>query len=1025
MVFMQERHTGNMCAYQLHLAWVPEPGDAFVRYGEFCLWASNGDAATRPGESVPQWGLDAAVLKDTARHWRWIDHVNWAPTHFYTGLPVMRGKVLPMRHDPDATVRPRTTAPQWKRLQIPALQLPIEDSVPLLRALNNWLADQPEWEAAPDFHFWHAFAEGCHKALEKGLWMPGIRRETPPAGQTSSNYYPIWEWLPQMHRWLQNWTPGMPVWCTSAAAEESHEAWVPGDLLLHCAENLLQVWVDEIPLPPNITELTEDTFLEPFFSGGNPEVWKPMLPALHRQWSHWKKLQAPIPASPLRPVVRLQETPNGASLELLFTHKRFGRPRELQQILEMKAYGLGRWLGTHPRRAEQLVAWHLQQIARLDPPLNALVRGPLELPFAHMLAFLQHAAAGLESLGVEMQMPEWVRDRRRLPARLEVTASFKETEPNPGEPLSSSLFAFDYRLTLDGQPFSEAEWESVIAQASPLVSLDGRWAWVTPEELRRVLETYRRQRNHRESNLIELLHLQSEGEHIEIRGEGELGLLLKQLREKRMFSEEEDPPGLQGTLRHYQRRGASWIRFLEKIGLHGILADDMGLGKTIQVIACLLHERSEGKSPGPTLLIAPTSVLGNWIHELKKFAPSLRVHMHHQADRIKDPLAFAEHIEQIDVVITSYGLLRRDEGLWRTARWHRIVADEAQNIKNPRAAQTKALLSIPSRHRLAMTGTPVENRLQDLWSLFHFLNMGYLGNQQMFRTSFEIPIQQQNDPDATYALRSLIEPFVLRRLKSDPTIVQELPSKNEQSVFCQLTKEQGKLYESVVKQTEKGLRSASGIKRRGLMLATLTHLKQICNHPVQYLSDGSAFDLERSHKLERLIEMLEEVRDSGESALVFSQFRELCEHLYPLLEERLGIPVLLLHGGTSRPKREAMIQKFQDPTTGPAIFILSLKAGGVGINLTRASRVFHIDRWWNPAVEDQATDRAYRIGQTKEVWVHKFVTLGTLEERIDAMIASKRDLATHVLGSGEQWLTELDNDTFVSLIALSREAVLT
>ncbi len=465
--------------------------------------------------------------------------------------------------------------------------------------------------------------------------------------------------------------------------------------------------------------------------------------------------------------------------------------------------------------------------------------------------------------------------------------------------------------------------------------------------------------------------------------------------------------------------------FWFETGLHGILADDMGLGKTIQVIACLLHERSEGKSPGPTLLIAPTSVLGNWIHELKKFAPSLRVHMHHQSDRIKDPLAFAEHIENIDVVITSYGLLRRDEGLWRTARWHRIVADEAQNIKNPRAAQTKALLSIPSRHRLAMTGTPVENRLQDLWSLFHFLNMGYLGNQQMFRTSFEIPIQQQNDPDATYALRSLIEPFVLRRLKSDPTIVQELPSKNEQSVFCQLTKEQGKLYEAVVKQTEKGLRSASGIKRRGLMLATLTHLKQICNHPLQYLSDGSAFDLERSHKLERLIEMLEEVRDSGESALVFSQFRELCEHLYPLLEERLGIPVLLLHGGTSRPKREAMIQKFQDPTTGPAIFILSLKAGGVGINLTRASRVFHIDRWWNPAVEDQATDRAYRIGQTKEVWVHKFVTLGTLEERIDAMIASKRDLATHVLGSGEQWLTELDNDTFVSLIALSREAVLT
>jgi SNF2 family DNA or RNA helicase len=360
--------------------------------------------------------------------------------------------------------------------------------------------------------------------------------------------------------------------------------------------------------------------------------------------------------------------------------------------------------------------------------------------------------------------------------------------------------------------------------------------------------------------------------------------------------------------------------------------------------------------------------------------------------------------------------------LFQAVHWHRVVLDEAQNIKNPKTAQTRAILKLKSQHRLALTGTPVENRLLDLWSIFNFLNPGYLGNQTRFRQGFELPVQRDNDPDKAALLKKLVQPFILRRVKTDKSIIKDLPDKVENRQYCNLTPEQASLYEAVVKEVERELEDAEGIQRRGLILATLMRLKQICNHPRQFLQDNSAFIPDRSHKLARLLEMLDEVIQEGENLLVFTQFTEIGDALERLL--RSDYRTFYLHGGTARGKRERMIEEFQDSDGEPSVFILSLKAGGTGITLTRANHVFHFDRWWNPAVEDQATDRAYRIGQSRNVFVHKFVTLGTLEERIDRMIEDKKAIAGSIVGNDESWLTELSNERFKALIRLNREAVL-
>ncbi len=464
-----------------------------------------------------------------------------------------------------------------------------------------------------------------------------------------------------------------------------------------------------------------------------------------------------------------------------------------------------------------------------------------------------------------------------------------------------------------------------------------------------------------------------------------------------------------------------WVYDFEIEDYHNFVADNILCHNTIQFISLLLHDRQHASNQNPTLIICPMSIVGNWHREIQRFAPSLSVMIHHGSERLADQ-AFEEEAKKHDVVITTYALALRDKEHLSLLNWEYIVLDEAQNIKNEAAKQTKAIRSLNARYKIALTGTPVENRLSELWSIMEFLNPNYLGSAQDFRQSFALPIEKYHDANRAETLKRLIQPFVLRRLKTDKAIIHDLPDKMEMKVFCNLTQEQASLYEAVVKEMIEKIENSEGIERKGLILSTLLKLKQVCNHPTQFIGDGSSLP-GRSGKLARLEEMLGEALAAGDKALIFSQFAEMGTLLRSHLQETLGYEVLFLHGGTPKKNRDAMVQRFQEDRRAAPIFILSLKAGGVGLNLTAANHVFHFDRWWNPAVENQATDRAFRIGQQKNVQVHKFVCVGTLEERIDLMIEQKKVLAESIVGSGENWLTEMSTDQLKDLFALSREAV--
>lgn len=524
--------------------------------------------------------------------------------------------------------------------------------------------------------------------------------------------------------------------------------------------------------------------------------------------------------------------------------------------------------------------------------------------------------------------------------------------------------------------------------------------------------------------------------------DGYLQFVFEQLKQQTPDMTLTEPAGFVGQLRPYQRRGLAWLHYLRTLGLGGCLADDMGLGKTIQAIALHLHTRhaddavhaapqqqngaingahpvDEAAVRRPTLLICPTSVMANWRHEVERFAPALRVLVHHGNGRLAGD-EFVSAITRYDFIITSYGTARRDIDLLLQHVWDDVILDEAQNIKNPNAKQSQAVRRIQAHNRVALTGTPVENHLSELWSIVHFLNPGYLGGFERFRKRYIVPIERYNDDERAAQLRRLVQPILLRRLKTDPAIISDLPEKNEMIVYCSLADEQRQLYNQVVQQSLDAIDQSSGLQRRGLVLGLITKLKQICNHPAHYLKSGTEkLDIAKmrrsSGKLSRLHDMLEEALAAGDQALIFTQFVEMGNVLQSYLAAALGVDVLFLHGGTPARNRERMVQHFQSED-GPPIFILSLRAGGFGLNLTRANRVFHFDRWWNPAIENQATDRAFRIGQQRNVQVHKFVTAGTLEERIHEMIESKLQLAEQIMGSGEEWLTEMDTEELRSLL---------
>jgi SNF2 family DNA or RNA helicase len=575
------------------------------------------------------------------------------------------------------------------------------------------------------------------------------------------------------------------------------------------------------------------------------------------------------------------------------------------------------------------------------------------------------------------------------------------------------LVDYNWQLALGDEPLTERELGLLAAAKVPLIRIRGRWLHLDRKRLAAGLDFLRRSGSGR-LTAGEVLRAEDADLPLPVAGvvaDGWLGDLLSGTAEPRL-EPVEPPEGFTARLRPYQKRGLAWLAFLDRVGLGALLADDMGLGKTVQLLA--LAVLTAGR--GPTLVVCPMSVVGNWQREAERFAPGLSVHVHHGDDRV-GAAGLAGH----DLVITTYGVVARDLAELSEVDWDRVVLDEAQYVKNSSAVQAKAVRVLPARHRVALTGTPVENRLAELWSVMDFLNPGVLASEHTFRAHFAVPIERFGDERAAERLRRITGPFLLRRLKTDRSVLDDLPEKFEVRQLCNLTTEQATLYKAVVDDMLGRIRISRGIKRKGLVLATMTKLKQVCNHPAQFHGDGSRV-ADRSGKVARLEEILEQVLADGEKALCFTQFVEFGQMLVGHLSARFGIEVPFLHGGTSQRSRDDIVARFQSPD-GPPVLLVSLKAGGTGLNLTAASHVVHLDRWWNPAVEDQATDRAFRIGQRKDVQVRKFVCVGTLEERIDRLITEKRALAQLVVGAGEHWLTELSTTELSELVELSPEAV--
>ncbi|MBV9230287.1 MAG: DEAD/DEAH box helicase, partial [Chloroflexi bacterium] len=652
--------------------------------------------------------------------------------------------------------------------------------------------------------------------------------------------------------------------------------------------------------------------------------------------------------------------------------------------------------------------------------------------------FLRESAPLLEQSGFGVLVPPWwQKPAARVGVKLRVKPT-ADAQTNSGLLGVNSIVAYDWSVAIGDTTLSISEFEKLVNLKQPLVRVRGQWVELRPEQIEAAIAFFQKKRAKRDMSLGEALRIglgQGQADFglpvVGMETDGWIKEALDRLNQRVPLSTIETPATFHGKLRPYQLKGVSWLAFLKQFGFGACLADDMGLGKTIQLITLLLHDRSNHKQNNskpqlnPTLLICPMSIVGNWHKEIQRFAPSLSAMIHHGNERLSGP-AFEEAARRHDLVITTYSLALRDREHLETIEWENIVVDEAQNIKNETAKQTRAIKSLNGKYKIALTGTPVENRLSELWSIMEFLNPGYLGSGQDFRKSFGIPIERYHNAERAETLKHLIQPFVLRRLKTDKAIIQDLPDKMEMKVFCNLTQEQASLYEAVVKEMMEKIEEAEDamdeMTRRGLVLSTLMKLKQICNHPAHFMADGSSLP-RRSGKLARLEEMLEEVLAEGDKALIFTQFAEMGGLLRQYLQETLDCEVLFLHGGTNKKQRDMMVQRFQEERRGAPLFILSLKAGGVGLNLTAANHVFHFDRWWNPAVENQATDRAFRIGQKKNVQVHKFVCVGTLEERIDQMIEQKKGLAESIVGSGESWLTEMSTAQLKELFALSRESV--
>ncbi|MFE7776402.1 DEAD/DEAH box helicase [Streptomyces sp. NPDC057445] len=721
-----------------------------------------------------------------------------------------------------------------------------------------------------------------------------------------------------------------------------------------------------------------------------------------------------------------------ASFRAVLQMHSVGDPALVADAAEVWAGGQDAVFGARARM-DALLA--LRRAARawapLAPLLSAAVPDAIELADEEITELLGDASRALAATGVQVHWPRALartltaravigpRDGTKATPGAEGTEASEEADP-PGSAMPSflsaeALLCFDWRFALGDQRLTREELDRLAEAGRPVVRLRDRWVLIDPKEASRV-----RARQDHEITPVEALRAvltgstEVGGQRVEVDASGWLERLRDHLADPEGGAQTTGrPAALAATLRDYQLRGLNWLHRMTSLGLGGCLADDMGLGKTVTLIALHLHRQTDESSAGPTLVVCPTSLMGNWQREIEKFAPGTPVRRFHGAVRSLGSLADGEF------VLTTYGTMRLDAAKLGAVAWGMVVADEAQHVKNPYSETARALRTIGGQARVALTGTPVENNLSELWAILDWTTPGLFGRLGTFRTRYAQAVEGGGDPAAAERLAALVRPFLLRRRKSDPGIAPELPPKTETDRAVSLTPEQAGLYEAVVRETLAAISGADGMERRGLVVKLLTALKQICNHPAQYLKEEQPRVPGRSGKLELLDELLDTIIAEDAGVLVFTQYVQMARLLERHLAAR-GVRTQLLHGGTPVAGREAMVRRFQDGEV--PVFLLSLKAAGTGLNLTRAGHVVHYDRWWNPAVEAQATDRAYRIGQTQPVQVHRLITEGTIEERIAAVLERKRKLADAVLGSGEAALTELTDAELAELVELRGDA---
>ncbi len=704
------------------------------------------------------------------------------------------------------------------------------------------------------------------------------------------------------------------------------------------------------------------------------------------------------------------------------------------------------WYGSHP--GVRLLAG-LRMASHFCAPIARVLNepNPVAIGLTHREAyqFLAQDSQALRQAGFHLSLPVWWDQSKDMGLKLGMVLRDADGQIQSDDStvdVNRREFELDWHMMLQDRELGPTDLGRIARSETPLIFMNDQWLRMNEVQIRAARQILAYRAQPQKVSLIQALNLLQEREtpngqtqllsrfavpeaeatpampvHL-VSLQGRIHDVWHRLQHVAREAWREEPRGFTGKLRPYQKRGLAWLWYLYEIGLGACLADDMGLGKTVQTIALFLEqERSRPpQAKWARLLICPTSVMRNWQRELSRFAPSLQCYIHHGSQRLQG-LDLKQHLKSTDVVITSFGTARVDQEFLRQIPWHTLVVDEAQNIKNPGAKQSRAIRSFPGQHRLALTGTPLENSLIELWSILDFLNTDYLGSQTEFQRRFLRPIEGENDRQRLTSLKQLVQPFVLRRLKSDPEVIRDLPAKHEINILCDLTPEQTHLYAQAVELAMPQLQGLAGIRRRGSILALITQLRKIVNHPAMLEEDLQELE-GRSGKLDRFMEMLSEARENQNKALVFTTFIRMGEILQHQIQQTWQCETDFLHGGLSMKTRQQMVDRFQTEGQDRPVLLLSVRTGGVGLNLTAANQVYHFDRWWNPAVENQATDRAHRIGQTRRVQVFKYIMSGTVEEHVDNLIRSKATLAQDVLGSGEEWLTQLTNAQLQDLLTL-------